>query len=87
MINNQTIAVVIPCYNVAGKIETVINKLPECVDHVIVVDDKCPQESGKFVEEKYKSNKKIHVVFNEKNLGVGGAVKKGCLYCLEKKYD
>lgn len=42
--------VVIPAFNVKRQIEEVVRNIPVFVSGVIVVDDKCPQESGKYIE-------------------------------------
>lgn len=68
------IAVAIPCYKVKDKIKDVVLSIPDFVNHIILVDDKCPQNSGKFVEEIAKDDKRITIVFHEKNQGVGAAV-------------
>ncbi|UZO80726.1 glycosyltransferase family 2 protein [Aquimarina sp. ERC-38] len=39
MLNNKTIAVVIPCYNEATQISMVIDSMPDFVDRIIVIDD------------------------------------------------
>jgi glycosyltransferase involved in cell wall biosynthesis len=39
MYRGRSIAVVIPCYQVARHIRTVVNTLPDIVDHVVLVDD------------------------------------------------
>ncbi len=70
------IAVVIPSYKVKKHILQVISEIGENVDKIYVVDDKCPQESGKFVQERCQ-DKRVTVLFNEINKGVGGAVKTG----------
>tara|TARA_B100001057_G_scaffold485632_1_gene565596 strand:- start:1314 stop:1925 length:612 start_codon:yes stop_codon:yes gene_type:complete len=41
------------------------------------VDDKCPQNSVKYLKSKIKKNKKTQFIFLNKNLGVGGATLKG----------
>lgn len=81
------IAVVIPCYKVKKKILRVIKKCLKCFDYIICVDDNCPEKSGLFVHDKFKSNKKIKVLFHNKNRGVGGAVKTGYKFLLNKKFD
>jgi hypothetical protein len=48
MIENLSIAAVIPAYKVAGHIAKVIETLQEMVNRIIVVDDKCPQQSGQM---------------------------------------
>ncbi len=87
MIENLSIAVVIPAYKVAGHIAKVIETLPEMVDRIIVVDDKCPQQSGKIAEEMSKLNSKIEVIFHDKNAGVGGAVISGYLRAIATNCD
>ena len=49
---NHKISVVIPCYKVADQIEAVVKDLPTWIWRVYVIDDNCPQKSGKFVEKK-----------------------------------
>jgi glycosyltransferase involved in cell wall biosynthesis len=72
----NTIAVVIPCYRVTGHILSVIERIGAEVSKVYVVDDKCPDLSGQFVLQKCR-DPRVVVVFNEVNLGVGGAVMAG----------
>jgi dolichol-phosphate mannosyltransferase len=78
-------AVVIPCYKVADHIRKVIWTLPSWLDHIIVVDDACPQNSGKIAEE--IDDVRIHVLYHEKNQGVGGAVLTGYQKALELDCD
>tara|TARA_B100000795_G_C22804353_1_gene443882 strand:+ start:1125 stop:1985 length:861 start_codon:yes stop_codon:yes gene_type:complete len=72
----MSIFIVIPCYKVKKKIYKVISKSLKYVDKIIIVDDKCPEQTGAYVKKKIK-NKKVLVLFNKKNQGVGGAMKKG----------
>jgi dolichol-phosphate mannosyltransferase len=75
------IGVVIPCYKVKNYINNVLLKIPKNVKKIIIVDDNCPECTGNHVIQFIKNNeilsKKILVIFNKKNLGVGGSVKKG----------
>ena len=65
--------VVIPCYKVRHRISKVLtNKYLSKIDKIILVDDKCPQNTGLFLKKKFKSNK-YKILINRKNLGVGGA--------------
>ena len=79
------IAVVIPCFNTAKHIQKVIETIPNNVNHIIVIDDKCPQKSGKIAEN-LKDNKVI-VIHHKKNSGVGGAVISGYKKALELNCD
>ena len=72
----MSIFIVIPCYKVKNKISKVILKSLKYADKIIIVDDKCPESTGMYVKKKIKS-KKILVLFNKQNLGVGGATKVG----------
>ena len=79
------ISVVIPSYKVTEYILDVIKDIPEFVNHIIVVDDKCPQNSGQIA--KNSSDSRVIVCYNEKNLGVGGAVITGYKKALELNSD
>lgn len=70
------IAVAIPCYRVKDKIADVINAIGQEVDKIYVVDDQCPEKSGEYVQS-HVNDPRVKVIFHEKNLGVGGAVKTG----------
>jgi glycosyltransferase involved in cell wall biosynthesis len=83
MLNSEVICVVVPCFRVKHEICDVINAIPEYVDHILVVDDCCPEFSGRFVQQQIKDNR-VEVFFNEVNLGVGGAVKRGYEEALAK---
>ena len=70
------IAVVIPCYRVTDHILEVIAGIGPEVSEIYVVDDACPDGSGKFVQDQSK-DKRLSFIFNEENQGVGGAVISG----------
>ncbi|WP_051988193.1 glycosyltransferase family 2 protein [Bosea sp. UNC402CLCol] len=71
-----TVAVIIPCYRVRAHIETVVRNVKDKVDHVFVVDDKCPEESGALVAERFPDTN-VTVITHEVNQGVGGAMMTG----------
>lgn len=81
MNNTAKISVVIPCYRVKNKIEQVIRSIPSDIDHIIVVDDCCPEKSGSYVES--FQLERVSVIFHDKNQGVGGAVISGYKKALE----
>ena len=87
MMKKNRIAVIIPCFKVKSKIFKVIKKCLKCFDYIVCVDDCCPEKSGHLIFNKFKSNKKIKVLFNKKNKGVGGAVKSGYKFLLKKNYQ
>lgn len=74
MYKEKKIALVIPCYKVSKFINQVINRVPNFVDKIYVVDDKCPENSLKKITTK---SKKIKKIYRKVNGGVGAAVKDG----------
>ena len=79
--------VVIPCYKVDKYIFDVLNKIPfKQIYKVILVDDCCPYKTGKLVKKK-NNNRKLKIIFLKKNLGVGGATKKGIRAASKYKPD
>lgn len=79
----QKLGVVIPSYKVRDSILKVISEIGPEVDRIIVIDDFCPQKSGQFVEENV-SDPRVKVIYNEKNLGVGGSVLAGYSECFSE---
>ena len=71
MIKHNKIAVIIPCFKVGKSINTLLSRFESFVDFIIVVDDSCPNKTFSYVP---LNRKKIIVIRNSKNLGVGGAV-------------
>jgi dolichol-phosphate mannosyltransferase len=70
------IAVVIPCYKVRAHILPVIQTIGPEVGAIYAVDDKCPEQSGHFIQENCR-DPRVHVIFNQRNEGVGGATLNG----------
>lgn len=86
MLDNNKIAVVIPCFRVLAQIEKVINRIPDYIDMIYVIDDKCDQGSGNFVKENIKDNR-VKVIFHTVNQGVGGAVITGYKEAIKDNMD
>lgn len=70
------IAVVIPCYRVSAFILDLLKNIGSEVDVIYVVDDCCPENSGALVES-FCRDSRVNVIYNQINLGVGGAVMAG----------
>jgi len=70
------VAVVIPCYRESHHILDVIAGIgPEC-SRIYVVDDACPEGTGRLVEAQCR-DPRVRVLYHEQNQGVGGAVMTG----------
>jgi dolichol-phosphate mannosyltransferase len=80
------IAAVIPCYRVRKQILDVLKDIGPEVQKVYVVDDACPEESGKLVADHCK-DPRIEVLYHKQNRGVGGAVKTGYKKAVEDGAD
>ena len=87
MSKNDKIAVVIPAYKVEKHLKKVISNLPDFIDHIIVIDDNCPQKSGNIAQKMAEQNSKISIIFHKKNTGVGGAVMSGYKKALDLECD
>jgi len=70
------IAVVIPCFRVRKHILDVLDHIGPEISSIYVIDDECPEETGKLVQESSK-DPRVKVLYNPINLGVGGAVIRG----------
>lgn len=77
----RQVAVVIPCYRCADRIEEVVSRVGPEAAQVVVVDDACPEGSGKRVEALVAADPagyaRVTVLRNDENRGVGGAVLRG----------
>ena len=87
MISNKSISVVIPVFNVGESIKNFLKQIPEYVDQIYLIDDCCPLKTGKIAEERKSDFKKVSIFYNNKNLGVGGAVKVGYQESLKNNID
>ena len=79
---SPTIAAVIPCYRARDQILDVLEGIgPEC-QAIYVVEDGCPDETGKLVESECR-DPRVRVIRLERNSGVGGATIAGYRAALE----
>ena len=86
ILDSSSIALVIPAYKAQSKILEVLSRVPNYVNHVVLVDDACPQKTGDFALENWK-DPRLRVLVNSENLGVGGAMKRGYLEAQKLKCD
>ena len=86
MLDNKKIGVVIPCFKVISHIDSVIRKMPDFVDIIYIIDDKCPENTGEYVKDNLQDSR-ISIIFHKDNQGVGGAVISGYKKAIEDKID
>jgi glycosyltransferase involved in cell wall biosynthesis len=83
---DEKIAVVLPCYRSKASAVGVIGRIGPEVSLIVVVDDACPESTGDYVRTQC-SDPRVHIVRNDLNLGVGGAVIHGYRIALESGCD
>lgn len=85
---NSRITIVIPVFNEEINIESVIKGVERYANNIIVVDDFSSDNSLQIIRNlENQSPKKITVLINKKNRGIGYSVKKGFLKSLEFEND
>jgi len=70
---NTSISVVIPCYRETSHILDVLKRIPEYINTIYCVDDGCPDNTGKYIEDN-NDDSRVNVIFHENNNGVGAAM-------------
>ncbi len=74
----QDITAIIPCYNEEKNIKHVIEGVAKYCSKIIVIDDSSTDNSFEIVSNlKDDLNKKLMIVQNKKNMGIGYSMKKG----------
>lgn len=73
MFRQLRVSVVIPAYNEAAKIAATVERVPELVDHVVVVDDASQDETSANTPR----SARVELVRHSANGGVGAAIATG----------
>ncbi len=81
------IAVIIPVYNEASQIASVLESVPGFVQTIIVVDDQSQDNSAKVIQAVAEKDPRIVPVYHESNGGVGKAMLSGFQKALEIDAD
>jgi dolichol-phosphate mannosyltransferase len=76
-----SIAVVIPAYNVAAHLGTVLEEVPGFVSHIVVVDDASRDATAAVARS--LGDPRVVLVSHQTNRGVGAAVMTGYSKCME----
>ena len=80
----NSVAAVIITYNVESNFKNRINRLKGKVDEIIIVDNGSKPETISMLKE---LEKKITIIYLEKNKGIACALNKGIKYSIENGYD
>jgi glycosyltransferase involved in cell wall biosynthesis len=75
MLQERTIAVVVPAYNEERFIESTVRSIPDFIDYIIVVDDGSTDGTSRCVER--IADARLYYVKHPNNRGVGAALSTG----------
>jgi len=81
------VAAILPAYNVANEIGSVLRSLPPLFTTVVVVNDGSRDQTGAIAEQYAQLDHRITVVHHEANQGVGGAMLTGFKFAVEAGAD
>ena len=79
----KSISLMFPLYKDRNTVKLMITKSSNVLRklkkkyEIIIVDDGCPQNSGKLAKEIAKKFTNVKIFFHKKNLGYGAALKTG----------
>jgi glycosyltransferase involved in cell wall biosynthesis len=85
MYRGATIAAVVPAYKEEKMIGTVIETMPDFVDHIVIVDDQSPDATSEVVRA--IGHPRVTLIRHEVNKGVGGAIITGHRAAMELGSD
>ncbi len=85
MYEGSRIAVVVPAFNEERLVGRVVDTMPSFVDHVVVVDDASTDGTGAAAVA--AGDRRVEVLRNAENLGVGGAILAGHRRAMELGAD
>ncbi|MFC9508922.1 MULTISPECIES: polyprenol monophosphomannose synthase [unclassified Streptomyces] len=83
-----TALVIIPTYNEAENIKSIVGRVREAVPeaHVLVADDNSPDGTGKLADELTVEDDHVHVLHRKGKEGLGAAYLAGFRWGLERDY-
>ncbi len=87
MTPDPKIFIVIPAYRAEAALPAVLQRIPERVSGIIVVDDCSPDSTVQVVEQCQRADDRITLLCHTQNHGVGGAMQTGYRAALELGAD
>jgi len=87
MYRDKKIGIVVPAYNEETQIDRTLSTMPDFVDHVVVVDDCSTDGTVDVVEKVAAADDRVLVIRLRANLGVGGAISRGYVWCRDHDID
>jgi glycosyltransferase involved in cell wall biosynthesis len=87
MYRDTRIALVIPAYNEERLIRPTLERVPDFIDHVIVVDDGSTDGTPTVVQQCIARDPRVEMIHHESNKGPGAAIVTGYQRALADGYD
>ena len=87
MYRDKTVALVVPAYNEQQLIGPTLEKVPELIDKIFVVDDCSTDATAAVCQARAEADPRVTLIQHEVNKGPGGAIISGYLAALEGNYD
>ncbi len=87
MYKDNSICVVVPCYNEENQIQKVIKTIPDFVDKILIVDDNSTDRTVDVVTNCKIANEKVHIIKLTENRGCGGALAAGYKWAIDYNID
>src|SRR3990167_845104 len=77
MYKNLKIGVAVPAYNEERLIQKTITTMPDFVDHIVVINDGSKDNTLKKIKSVQKNDKRILLIDNDTNKGIGYSLQVG----------
>jgi len=87
MYRNNKVALVVPAFNEGRLIGPTLDKVPELVDRVFVIDDCSTDETCRVVEARAEVDPRVVLVRHDRNQGPGAAIITGYGQAAAEGYD
>lgn len=87
MINNKSVAVIVPAYNEGRLITKTLTTMPDFVDHIVVVNDGSADNTLELIKACKEHDSRIEILNHERNQGLGQTLIDGYLHCRKTKSD
>src|SRR3989338_3327840 len=87
MYHTKRVALVLPAYNEEVLIVPTIERAPEIIDKIFVVNDGSTDKTADLVIKKSITDKRVELVNQPRNLGLGQAIITGYLTAAKQGYD
>ena len=87
MYKNKSICAVVPAFNEEKQISVVIEKMPDFIDAIVIIDDASSDRTSEVVKDFMRLSERITLIRHERNQGVGGAIATGYKWARDNDYD